>query len=203
MMNLLQRSERARKSVICMDALADRPGLLDRLRGAQLDDSRSLMDVVMFFCRRETLLALSAASRRNRKHAHARLRQLEEQHYVEMAHDLARRLADFNSSRCTYDGSLEAWRMLDDVRCLSIPDTLPQALRPMLGAWLRPDGCLAHVTCVRCRFFVQAGEEIGWIDLDSVRTGMLEHMTPEEGLSLDKLDTPDSLLKTVLKHCQE
>ena len=32
---------------------------------------------------------------------------------------------------------------------------------------------------------------------------MLEHMTPEEGLSLDKLDTPDSLLKTVLKHCQE
>ena len=119
---------------------------------------------------------------------------------MNMAHDLARRLVDLNNPGCAYGGSSEAWQTLANVRCLSIPDTLPHALRPMLGTWLRPSCCLAQVACVRCRFFIRAGEEIGWIDLESVRTGTLEHMTPEERLSLDLLDTPDGLLKTVLKH---
>jgi len=70
----------------------------------------------------------------------------------------------------------------------------------MLGRWLRVDGRLAHVNSVSCRQWVRTGESIGWIELKPVRAGECERMTPEEHFTLDKLDTPDGLLKTVLKH---
>jgi hypothetical protein len=41
-----------------------------------------------------------------------------------------------------------------------------------------------------------------WIELESVRAGEPERMTADERFALDKLDTPDGLLKTVLKHAQ-
>ena len=85
-------------------------------------------------------------------------------------------------------------------RYLKIPKSLPRTLRPMLGKWLQSKGRLAEVTCVSCRSWVRKGEVIGWIDLESVRAGEPEHMTPEERFALDKLDTPDGLLKDVLKY---
>ena len=69
----------------------------------------------------------------------------------------------------------------------------------MLGQWLH-NGRLAQVTSVRCRSLVLSGKLIGWIELECIRAGTPERMTLEERFTLEKLDTPDGLLKTVLKH---
>ena len=70
----------------------------------------------------------------------------------------------------------------------------------MLGKRLQRNGRLSHVACVRCRSLVRTGEMIGWIELEAIRAGEPERLTLEERFTLDKLDTPDGLLKTVLKH---
>ena len=67
---------------------------------------------------------------------------------------------------------------------------------------MRETGRLAGVNYVRCRSWIVVGEEIGWIDLEPVRAGELQHMCDKERSLLDKLDTPDGLLKTVLSNAQ-
>lgn len=111
-----------------------------------------------------------------------------------MAHDLALRLG------CLRDPRSELWQLLPNVGHLRIPTTLPSTLRPMLGKWLQTTGRLAHVNSVCCRSWVRNGEVMGWIDLESIRAGEPDRLTPEERFTLDKLDTPDGLLKTVLKY---
>ena len=118
-------------------------------------------------------------------------------------HELARRLGGSNglSSRvdlCLARGS-DPWPLFAAVRGLTIPATLPPHLRPLLGKELQTTGRLAQVSSVRCRWFVKVGDVVGWIELDSIRAGRPECMTDEERFTLDNLDTPDGLLKTVLE----
>ena len=161
-------------------------GLLDRLQDARLDDERSYMHQVVAFSSPQSVSALSAVSRGQHAMAAVRLAEVR----AVMEEELALLLRDPSS---------ESWSALSSVRLLTIPETLPDRLRPMLGEWLRARGRLAHVTSVRCRSWVRAGEVLGWIDLEAIRAGEPQLMTPEERSSLDVLD-PDSLLKTVLQH---
>ena len=190
------------------DGHADgRHGLLDMLCDAQLDDERSLLHEVTLACSVDALAALSATSGRLHMHCVKRMTDLHEQHKL-MQRDLADRLAHFQGApndantfqKCYSAAAPEQWQLLANVRSLTIPDSLPVDLRKMLGKWLRADGCLANVNCVRCRSW--GCGPIGWIELESVRAGKPERMTVDERFALDKLDTPDGLLKTVLKHAQ-
>ena len=157
-----------------------RHGLLDMLQDAQTDDVCSFMHEVTSVCSAEALAMLSSTSRGYHEFCRVQLHE----RYKMMAHELSVWLG------CSHH----------QPRYLKIPNTLPRTLRPMLGKWLQSKGRLARVTCVSCRSWVRKGEVIGWIDLESVRSGEPEHMTPEEHFALEKLDTPDGLLKDVLKY---
>lgn len=155
------------------------------------------MHLVTSISSTEVLARLSAVSCWYRGHCWTtRLRQHTEQHkeHAMAAKELAGRLGFTN------DVSPNDLNADPHFRCLTIPHTLPCNLRPMLGQWLQTNGRFAHVVSVRCRWFVRSGEEIGWIELDSVRAGKPENLTAEERFTIDKLDTPDGLLKTVLEH---
>ena len=162
-------------------------GLLSMLGDASLDATHCLMHLVTAVCSVEALAALSAASRWHNEHCRTHLHE----HYVATASDLAGWLAPH--SEPGHD-------QLETKRCLTIPDRLPSRLRPLLGTWLQTNGRLAHVTSVRCRSFVLTGELVGWIELESVRAGEHERMSPDERFTLDCLDTHDGLLNTVLKY---
>ena len=162
-----------------------RAGLLDMLLDTHLDGVRSWLHEVTSICSAKALAMLSAASRRHHEHCQPCLHAWREM----MEEELTGRLSCSNKS----------WQPLAELRRLRIQENLPASLRPMLGGWLQIKGRLAHVTCVCCRSWVRAGEEIGWIELDSIRAGEPERMTPDERLALEKLDTADGLLKTVLK----
>lgn len=164
-----------------------RSNLLSKLRAAHVDDCASLMHEVIVSCSVDALAALSATSRWHHKHCRTCLLHFEKQHLA-MAIDLAARLGYFSMPS------------LQQVRALTIPDTLPDRLRPLLGKWLRTNGRLSRVDSVRCRSWIREGEVLGWIDLDPVRAGEPERLSPDERQSLEKLDTPDGLLKTVLQH---
>ena len=168
-------------------------GLLDLLRDAQVDDARSLMHDVTLGCGASSLAALSATSRWHRDHCQARLMQFHEK-YVMLERELAQRLGYF------YHSVPEHWQLLTNVRALTIPDNLPGPLRKVLGMWLRAEGRLAQVSCIRCRLWICTGEVMGWIELEPLRAGEPQRMSPQERYALEKLDTPDGLLKTVLKH---
>ena len=89
---------------------------------------------------------------------------------------------------------------LQFVRSLTIPDKLPDHLRPLLGKWLRKTGRLARVSCVRCESWIRPAEIIPWIDLAPIRAG-----TPiwsVHSVLLDRYDTPDGLLRAVFEHAQ-
>ena len=167
--------------------------LLDLLSEAQLDDEHSIMHEVISLCSVQALGALSATSRWLREHCHAQLQTLRKQ----QEHELAHRLGYFHHSK------VEAWNLLSNLRALTIPDNLPKALQPLLGTWLQAEGRLAQVNCVRCRSWTRSGEVLGWIELESVRAGELQGMSPDERFALEKLDTPDGLLKTVLRHARK
>lgn len=90
--------------------------------------------------------------------------------------------------------------LLQHVRSLTIPDKLPEHLRPLLGKWLRATGRLSRVGCVRCQSWIRPSEIIPWIDLAPVRAG--EDIPERHAVTLDRYDTADGLLKTVLEHAQ-
>ena len=171
----------------------DSSSLLDLLRDAQIDDARSLMHEVTSHCGAEAVAALSRASKRDHELCRERMHLLHEQHLLS-ERDLATRLGYF------YHKVPEPWQLLANVRALTIPDNLPGDLRPLLGKWLRAEGRLGEVGCVRCRSWIRTGEIIGWIELEAVRAGEPQRLSPEERFALDRLDTPCGLLKTVLKH---
>lgn len=167
-------------------------GLLDMLGDVHVDDTTSFMDCVLSQCSVTALAMLSAAS--HSYHDHCRAGLLERR--VSMEKDLATRLGYL------YHEEPEPWNLLQNVRALTIPDTLPETLRPLLGTWLQTHGRLAQVNCIACRSWVRSGEIFGWIELDSVRAGEPQLMSPEERYALQALDTTDGLLKAVLKHAQ-
>lgn len=170
--------------------------LLGQLCDANVDDSHTLMDQVTTACSIEAVAALSAVCRHHRELCRPRLQQLFEQYeQVEAARatELCERLGYYYPTATTQ-------RQMLNIRALTIPDNLPEPLRPLLGKWLQADGHLGQVSCVRCRSWIRTGEIIGWVELEPVRAGEPERLTPEERLALDRLDTPDGLLKTVLKH---
>ena len=164
--------------------------LLELLRSTHLDAAQTHMDEVMLMCTAEALAGLSAASHWHREHCRRRLHEKR----LSMEQDLATRLG------YSYHEQPEPWQFLSNVRALTIPDTLPHTLRPLLGKWLRATGRLGQVNCVRCRSWTRTGEVVGWIDLESVRAGRPQHLSPEERFALEWLDTTDGLLKTVLEH---
>ena len=181
------------------------PSLFERLRDTYVDDERTLMDVVSSSCSVETLATLSAVSRWHREDCRTRLRHAEwrwTRVRQSEDNDLARRLCCSNFPLRS-DFRSDPWYLLADIGCLTIPETLPHHLRPLLGKWLQKNGRLAHVTSVRCKWFVRVGEVIGWIELDETfRDGKPECMTAEERFTLNTLDTSDGLLKTVLKNVE-
>jgi hypothetical protein len=162
-------------------------GLLDSLRHVHVDEERSLMHEVAALCSAESLASLSAASHENHDLCRARLHLLH-QAQARLALELTRCLGFFDVEQ------------LEHVRALTIPDTLPEHLRPCLGRWLRERGRLAHINCVCCRSWIRFGEISGWIDLEPVRAGEPQRLCPKERFVLESLDTPDGLLKTVLTH---
>jgi hypothetical protein len=164
--------------------------LLDRLHDAHVDDLHSVMHEVTSVCSVETLARLSAADRRHHEHCYMRLQSCYDTH-LSMERDLARRLGYL------YHPRPEPWQRISSVRDLTVPDDLPHALRPLLGKWLRATGRLAQVHRVRCRSWTAGGF---WFLIAPVRAGEPQHMRPEERAALDELDTPDGLLKTVLRH---
>ena len=174
--------------------------LLDMLRGAQIDDERSLMHEVTEACCVQSLVMLSAANRWHQEHCRTRLQQLREQH-KQMQRELACRLGSLSPDLLSIVP--ERWQLLPNVRALVIPGDLPDTLWPILGKWLRADGRLGQVDCVRCTSWVRTGETVGWIDLESLRADEPLRMSPEEVLAFDKLDTPTGQLKTVLKHARK
>ena len=166
--------------------------LLHMLCDVHTDAECTLIEEVLLACTVDSLAMLAAASSWLHRRCQPRLAELHEQHEL-MGQDLATRLGFF------YHPHPEPWQLLANVRSLTIPDTLPVTLWPLLGKWLRADGRLAQVNCVRCRSWIQSGQVVGWIELDPVRAGGIGCI-PEERITLDKLDTPDGLLKTVLDH---
>ena len=168
-------------------------GLLVLLADASVDNESSLIDEVISTCCISAVGSLSAVSRWHHEHCRTRLHVLHDEHVL-MERDLASRLGYF------YHAVPEMLQLLGNVRALTVPDNLPCALRPMLGQWLREEGRLGKVSCVRCMSWIRTGEIVGWVELESVRAGEPERMMQQERLALDKLDTPDGLLKTVLQH---
>lgn len=173
--------------------------LLDRLSDAHLDDARPFIHLVTSVCSVDALAMLSAASRWHHEHCRERMRQLHAEH-VMMANDLANQLSRLSEPCCPGDPYSEPWQLLAHVRCLTIPTCMRSKHKHLLGKWLQAKGRLSHVNCVKCLSYVKNGQLIGWVELDAIRAGKPELMTPEERFTLEKLDTADGLLKTVLKH---
>ena len=167
-------------------------GLLDKLSDAQID----CYDEVTSACSVQVLAMLSAASRRHHEHCRTRLQLMHDQHEL-MQRDLCEKLG-FLYHQCP-----ENWQLLDNVRALTIPDDLPHAMRPILGKWLRAEGRLGKVSCVRCASWMRTGEIVGWIEHESWRAGAPQCMSAEERFALEKMDTPDGLLKVVLMHAHK
>jgi hypothetical protein len=157
------------------------------LSDTHVDEERSVMHQVISLCSAETLALLSAVSRWHHKHCAQRLHLLHAQHVI-MEHSLSCHL-----------GYLQL-EQLEHIRALTIPDNLPEHLRPRLGKWLRSTGRLSRVSCVRCESWVRTGEIIPWFDLAPIRAGV---EIPQTGaVLLERYDTADSLLKAVLSHAQ-
>lgn len=171
--------------------------LLDLLCDAHIDDERTLMHEVIQACGDEALSALSAASRWHHEKCKSRLLVLKQQHTA-MEIDLASKLGYLCHNQLCKD----PWQCLSNIRALTIPDTLPPNLRPLLGRWLKPNGRLSQVSCVRCRSWIQEGEIIGWIELDSLRDEGPKCLSAQLRCAMERLDTTDGLLKTVLRHAQ-
>ena len=140
---------------------------------------------------------LGQASHWHHEHCRARLRRLHEQHEV-VVHELASRLVCLCAGY--RDPRSDPWPLLANVRCLKIPETLPDKLRPLLGKWLRSTGRLAHVSCVSFRPWMRGSVAI---ELEPVRAGEFELMSVEERSTLLKLHTPDGLLETVLADARQ
>lgn len=168
-------------------------GLLDLLRAAHVDDLTCALDGVIAVSTAEALGALSATSRWYCDRSKEQLRSLHASHKI-FEYALSCRL-----------GYLEL-AQLEHVRALTIPDDLPEAMRPLLGRWLRQTGRLAKVCCVRCQSWIRTGELIPWIDLAPVRDQGGPHRDfggwrSTEDL-LRKFDTEDGLIATVLDHAR-
>ena len=143
-------------------------------------------------CYSRVRACLEQASRWHHEHCRTRLRQLHEQHQVVVL-ELATRLVCLCAGY--RDPRSDPWPLLVNVRCLKIPETLPVNLRPLLGEWLRSKGRLAQVSCVSFRPWMRGSVAI---ELEPVRAGEPERMSPEERFTLLSLDTRDGLLETVL-----
>ena len=162
--------------------------LFGMLRDEYLDATRSLMHEVLFVaqttCTPAALAALAATDHWNREQLQPLMSKLHYEHNENCA-------ALLSSLGCLHRSQLQ------DLRAITIADGLPKKLQTLLGTWLRESGCLSCVHCLRCESWWRRGD-LPWIELAPLRSGEPEGLSLEERFTLDRFDTEDGLLKTII-----
>ena len=161
--------------------------LLNLLQRVHLDDQHSYMHQVIFFCTEdaETLARLSGVSTFHHRLCQPHLAVLHSKH-ITMTDSLLQHLGYLHLEQLQY------------VRSLTIPDALPGHLRLLLGKWLRAEGRLSKVSSLRRESWIRSDKINPWIRIMPIQLG--DCTSPTNSYLLEKLDTDDGLIKTVLSH---